>query len=145
MPGFAELFSGVNFSATISRYCARQGWQVAGLNDRRAVLKFTMDSGREQTLYVIRYDTTLEFSVPSMFGFDSDDDIPHFLSTLLLKRSRERKVGFWCIETIDGRQVYSCMHNAEIQLIDADYFALVVRGLIWECDEFEAEVTRLLA
>ncbi len=141
---FEALFSGVNFATTIKKYCAASGWKIADLNNGRAVLRFSMSSGRDQTLYIIRYESTLEFSVPSMAAFDSEDDIPHFLSTLLLKRSSEKKIGFWCIEIIGGKHVYSCMHNAEMQLIDSSYFAKVVRALINECDDFEKTLIRIL-
>ncbi len=142
--GFEALFSGVNFADTIKKYCAANGWKIADLNNERAILRFSMSSGRNQTLYIIRYDSTLEFSVSSMAAFDSEDDIPHFLSTLLLKRSAEKKIGFWCIEKIGGKHVYSCMHNAEMQLIDSNYFAKVVRALINECDDFEGTLIQIL-
>lgn len=143
--GLEALFSSVNFVSTIQKYCAANGWKIANLNNGRAILRFNMSSGRTQTLYIIRYDTTLEFSVPSGAQFNSEDSIPHFLSTILLKRSSEKKIGFWCIEQIEGAHVYSCMHNAEMQLIDSNYFAHVVMALIKECDEFEEILLRLLS
>ncbi len=142
--GLEALFSGTNFANTIKKYCGANGWKIADLNSERAILRFSMSSGRDQTLYIVRYQSTLEFSVPSMAQFDSDDNIPHFLSTLLLKRSSENKFGFWCIEQIGGKQVYSYMHNAEMQLIDSGYFANVVRALVTECDDFEGILIRWL-
>jgi hypothetical protein len=135
--GLAALFSGVNFSGTIRKYRNANDWTIADLDNKRAVLQFRMASGGRQTLYIIRFESTLEFSVPSMAAFDSEDSIPHYLSTLLLKRSAQSKIGFWCIEKINSRHVYSCMHNAEMDLIDSNYFAKVVRALINECDVFE--------
>jgi hypothetical protein len=142
--GLESLFSGVNFSGTIKKYCSANGWKIAELNDKRAILRFGMESGRSQVLFIIRYESTLEFSVPSMAAFDSEDQIPHYLSTLLLKRSSENKYGFWCIEQIGGKHVYSCMHNAEMQLIDSNYFATVVRALLKECDDFEGILMKML-
>lgn len=141
----ASLFSGVNFGSTIKKYCAAQGWKIADLNSERAILRFAMESGRDQTLFIIRYESTLEFSVPSMAAFESEENMPHFLSTLLMKRSSEKKIGFWCIERIGDKSVYSYMHNAEMQLIDSDYFAKVVRALITECDDFEGVLIQLLS
>jgi hypothetical protein len=141
----ASLFSGVNFANTIKKYCAAQGWKIADLNSDRAILRFGMESGRDQTLFIIRYESTLEFSVPSMAAFESEENMPHFLSTLLMKRSSEKKIGFWCIERIGDKSVYSYMHNAEMQLIDSDYFAKVVRALITECDDFEGVLIQLLS
>lgn len=142
---FENLFSGVNFATTIQRYCDAIGWKVADLNNQRAMLRFNMDSGREQTLFILRYESTVEFSVPSVAAFDSDQNIPHVLSTLLLQRNAERKVGFWCIEKISGKYVYSCMHNAELQLLNEAYFAAVVRALVMECDDFEGTLSRILS
>lgn len=142
--GFAELFSGPNFQRTVTQYCAQLGWRPADLNNDRAILRFNMNSGRTQSLYIIRYDTTLEFSVPSLVRFANENAIPHYFSTLLLQRSAERKVGFWCIEQISGEYVYSCMHNAELQLLDATYFSKVVTALVKECDEFETMIANMV-
>jgi hypothetical protein len=144
MSGFAALFSGLNFQGTIRRYCDQIGWRIADINDKRALLKFTMNSGRTQSLWIVRYDTTLEFSVPSMAQFDSEERIPHYLSTVLLKRSAQNKIGFWCIEQIGGRFVFSCMHNAEMSLINVEYFQKVVSALITECDTFEGILIEML-
>ncbi len=142
---FENLFSGVNFATTVQRYCDGIGWKIADLNSKRAMLRFNMDSGRQQTLFILRYESTLEFSVPSVLAFDSDADIPHVLSTLLLQRNAERKIGFWCLEQINNKHVYSCMHNAELQLLNQDYFAAVVRALITECDDFEGVFFKMIS
>lgn len=142
--GFAELFSGPNFQRTVSQYCAHRGWRVADLNNERAILRFNMNSGRTQSLFILRYDTTLEFSVQSIARFPNENAIPHYFSTLLLQRSAERKVGFWCIEKIGGEYIYSCMHNAELQLLDAPYFCDVVWALVTECDEFETMLVNMV-
>ncbi len=76
----------------------------------------------------MRYDSTREFSVPSALCFDNTDKIPHFISTLLLTRSREKKVGFWCIEEIGDGQTDSCVHNVELALLNNPYFSTVVRA-----------------
>jgi hypothetical protein len=142
--GLARLFAGANFRSTIQRYCDEWGWRLSDLDNSTAVLQFSMDSGRTQTLYIIKYESTLEFSVPSALEFDSVDEVPHYISTLLLKRSSERKIGFWCIEEIGGKQVFSCMHNAEMELIDGRYFGAVTQALITECDELEGVVLDML-
>ena len=144
MSSLASLFQGVNFQHTIRRYCDQIGWRVRELSDNKAVLGFNMKSGRTQTLYILSYETTLEFSVPSGLSFDADDDIPHVLSTLLLKRNAEAKIGFWCIEQIGSKYVYSCMHNAEMSLLDTDYFGRIVVRLVEECDDFEGVLLRMI-
>jgi hypothetical protein len=96
-----------------------------------------MKSGCTQTIFILRYDTTLEFSCPSGLKFDSFNYIPHQLSSFLLKENSKYKIGFWCVEEIGGRLVFSIMHNAEISLIDLSYFVDIVTTLIDKCDEFE--------
>lgn len=137
MSDLSALFSGARFQSTIQSYCDQNGWIIADINDRRAILRFNMESGRSQSLFIIRYDSTLEFSVPSMAAFPDENAVPHYFSTLLLKRNCEMKIGFWCIEEIGGQHVFSHMHNAEIRLMDSSYFASVVRALLTECDDFE--------
>lgn len=132
-----DLFSSNNFQSTLIGYCSQIGWRIADINSNKAVIKFNMNSGSTQTVFILRYDTTLEFSCPSGLKFDSFDYIPHQLSSYLLKESSKYKTGFWCLEEIGGRQVFSIMHNAEISLLDINYFIKIVQTLINNCDEFE--------
>ena len=145
MSRFSSLFSGLNFRNTIQKYASHHSWRVAEVDNDHALLRFSMQSGRTQILYIMRYDLTLEFSVPSLVNFDSENEIPHYLSTLLLQRNTEKKYGFWCIEKVGGKFVYSYMHNAEIQLIDVEYFGKVVRALLNECDDFEGSILKMLS
>lgn len=132
-----DLFSSSNFRSTIIRYCSQAGWNIADINSNRAMIRFSMASGSTQTVFILRYNTTLEFSCPSGLKFPGFDYIPHQLSSYLLKENSQFKMGFWCIEEIGGKQVFSIMHNAEIDLMDLNYFVNVVRVLIKQCDAFE--------
>jgi hypothetical protein len=140
-----DLFSSSNFRSTIQRYCNQLGWSINDINNSRAILKFSADSGNSQTLFIIRYDNTLEFSVPSGLKFYSLEDVPGWMSTMLLSRNSQFKLGFWCIEKISNQQVFSMMHNAEISLINVDYFRQVVLKLVNDCDEFEGSISRVLS
>lgn len=139
-----DLFSSANFRSTIQRYCNQLEWRISDINDRRAILKFDSNSGNTQTLFIIRYDNTLEFSVPSGIKFSDIEDVPGWMSTMLLGRNTEYKVGFWCLENIDNKKVFSIMHNAEISLINAEYFRNVVLRLVNECDNFEQAVAQAI-
>jgi hypothetical protein len=132
-----SLFSGISFKSAIQNCSAQNGWTIAEITDDAAKLRFGMSSGRLQILYILKFENTLEFSVPSAVMLDSEEEFPGVLSAKLLRRSAEQKVGFWCIERISGKYAYSYMHNAEMQQIDAAYFARIVRTLIKECDDFE--------
>jgi hypothetical protein len=54
-----DLFSDRNFQSTIREYCNQSGWVISNLNSRRAILKFTANSGTTQTVFIIRHDDTL--------------------------------------------------------------------------------------
>jgi hypothetical protein len=85
----------------------------------------------------MRHDSTVEFSVPSFIVYSSEEEIPDALSTLLLRRNAQKKIGFWCINQMQGKFVYTCMHNAELKLLDSLYFAVIIQSLIEECDNIE--------
>jgi len=87
-----------NFTDAIQE-CARQsGWAVASIDDKHAVFQFSMESGREQVLYVYKYGSVLEFSVPSLARFDFGSEIPDQLSTSLLIRNSQKKSAFGALK-----------------------------------------------
>jgi len=139
-----DLFSNNNYQSTIRRYCSQLGWSISDLNDTRTIIKFSMESGTTQTAFIIRYDTTLEFSCPSGLKFDSRDEVPTWLSTLMLCENATYKIGFWAIETIGGRQVLSMMHNAEISLLDVSYFQKVIMQMVNKCEQLEQSVSKAM-
>lgn len=139
-----DIFSSFKFRSTIEGYCRNLEWNIYSIDNKTAVIKFNMESGSTQTVFIIKYDTTLEFSCPSGLKFDEIDDIPHYLSTLLLSQNAQYKFGFWCIENIGDKKVFSMIHNAEMSLIDVDYFRRVVTTLILKCDEFEHNIEDLI-
>ena len=80
----------------------------------------------------------------SSLKFDDTDDIPHSLSTWLLISNARYKFGFWCIEKIEDKQVFSIIHNAEMSLIDINYFCKIVDRLVQECDKFEQTIANIM-
>ncbi len=132
------------FHSLIQQFCDLQGWVPDSLDEKYAVLRFNMQSGRSKTLYIINYSPVVELSVPSLAVFDAEDKIPHYLSTILLKRGALRKIGYWCIVEIEGKQVYAVMHNADLPHLDAETFGDLVRALVSECDDFEETLVKML-
>lgn len=139
-----DLFSNNNYQSTIRRYCGQLGWGISDINDTRTIIKFSMESGTTQTAFIIRYDSTLEFSCPSGLKFDSRDEVPNWLSTLMLCENATYKIGFWAIETISSRQVLSMMHNAEISLLDVNYFQKVIMQMVNKCEQLEQSVSKAM-
>ena len=139
-----DLLSSFKFRSTIQNFCQTVGWDLYSIDDTRAILRFSMDSGSTQTVFILKYYSTLEFSCPSSLKFDDTDDIPHSLSTWLLISNARYKFGFWCIEKIEDKQVFSIIHNAEMSLIDINYFCKIVDRLAQECDKFEQTIANIM-
>lgn len=139
-----DIFSSFKFRSTIEGYCRDIGWNISSIDNQIAVIRFDMESGSTQTLLIVKYDSTLEFSCPSGLKFDDIDDIPHNLSTFLLGKNAEYKLGFWALQKIGGKQTFSIIHNAEMSLIDVNYFRKLLIMLVEKCDEFEQNIETLI-
>jgi 8-oxo-dGTP pyrophosphatase MutT (NUDIX family) len=125
---------GEYFKRAIKIYCEEYKWKLLESNLDHAELEVVMADGQNKRLHVTRHESTVEFSVPSPIVFKSEDDFPHAFSTILLRRNARKKIGFWCIDRTHNKFVYSCIYNAELKLLDNRYFAVIVDGLIKECD-----------
>jgi 8-oxo-dGTP pyrophosphatase MutT (NUDIX family) len=128
---------GQYFKRAIKTFCEEHKWKLLEVDEDRAELEFGTSKGRHKQFHIERHDSTVEFSVPSFMSFKEEDEIPDTLSTLLLRRNSQKKIGFWCIDHIQGKFVYSCMHNAELKLLHSQYFAAIIEGLIEECAAIE--------
>lgn len=139
------LFAGVNFRQAVQKCCEQIGWQIADLNENRALLRFETGIGRAQNLFILRYDSTLEFLAPSALRFETEDQISNYLLIMLLRRNTENKIGFWCIKALDGKPTYTYMHNADLSRIeDVEYFADVAQFLVRECEEVEEMASKII-
>jgi len=137
MPSLKKLFTAENFQTTIQNYCDQIGWSVAGMNQDQAILVFEMESGREQIVSIIRYEQILEFTVPTMIESETEEDIPHELSTILMKRNAGMSFGFWAIKQINDKFTFCIMHNLPFEFITVDYFKTVTDALYSQCEELE--------
>jgi hypothetical protein len=140
-----DLFSAYNFHKIIQEYCEQLDWDANQINNTTNTLQFRANSGNTQTVFILLYNQTIEFSVPSGLKFPNLDSIPGSFSTLLLTLNSKDRVGFWFIEELDNKQVFSVMHNAELSLIDLEYFHLVVSTLVQKCDQVEQIVMKALS
>ncbi len=128
------------FERRVLGWTTANGWVLDDLNPKRAVIRFDLPSGRTQTLYAIDLGPVVELSVPSVFVFDSIDQVPPDLAVTCLRRNAKNTVGFWCLEQIEGKQVFSCMWNLPHRLLDDRTFGEVVRELVVVCDNLESAV-----
>lgn len=125
------------FAKFINRMCAAFNWKTREFDNEHAVIEFTVDQLRSQTLFIFCYDDDLEFSVPSFAAFDSMEKVPHYISTSLMQINAKSKIGFWCVELIGEKLVYTYMHNARMSLTDEAAFKDIITTLIQRVDDFE--------
>lgn len=136
--------SGADFITLIRETAETMQWSLDEVNETGAVLHFPMPSGRTQVLRILRFDGTLEFSVQSMAVFESEENVPHYLSTVLLKVNARHKLGFWCIQEIESKLVFSVMHNAELEHLERQYLVNIIGVLTEQCDQFEGTLIKIL-
>ena len=128
---------GEYFKKVIENYCEDYQWNLLEVNEDRAEILFDMPAGDQKSVCISRHDSTVEFAVPSFIVLKAEDNKLDAFSTTLLRRNSQKKVGFWCIDQIKGALAYCCMHNAELKLLDSNYFAAIVVSLTEECDAIE--------
>lgn len=133
----------LEFIPFITRMCTAQNWAIREVDNEHAVIEFSVENARTQTLFVFSFDDFLEFSVPSFAAFDSPENIPHILSTSLLQINAKTRIGFWCIEKIGEKNVFTFMHNASPPQINEAQFREIVTTLIQRVDEFENLLVRM--
>jgi hypothetical protein len=133
------------FSGFITRMCKANNWNTRELDNEHAVVEFTLDQTRSQTLFVFGFDEELEFSVPSFAAFESLDKVPHFISSTLLQVNAKTKIGFWCLEQIGDKMVFTYMHNTNMKRVDEKLFNEIVTTLIQRVDEFENLLVKMSA
>ncbi len=131
------------FMPFLTRMCAAHNWVIREVDNEHAVIEFSVDKTRTQTLFIFSFDDYLEFSVPSFAAFDSPENIPHILSTSLLQINAKTKIGFWCVEKIGEKSVFTFMHNASLAQLDETLFGEIVTTLIQRVDEFENLLVRM--
>ncbi len=131
------------FMPFLTRMCSAHNWVIREIDDEHAVIEFSVDKTRTQTLFIFSFEDYLEFSVPSFAAFDAPENIPHILSTSLLQINAKTKIGFWCVEKIGEKSVFTFMHNASLAQLNETLFGEIVTTLIQRVEEFENLLMRM--
>jgi hypothetical protein len=138
-------FGGSKFKSQVQNYCSSAGWKVSEADNEHAVVKFDMPSGRTQSVLITQNnDENMSFLVVSMFKFDTEDKVPHFLSTILMKRNTAIMIGKWGINVVGETHVYTVGHSLDMNLTNADQFKKVVLILVKECDDLESVLMKVI-
>jgi hypothetical protein len=139
------LFGGSPFKTQVQDYCTKAGWKVSEIDNDHAVVKFDMPSGRTQSCLITKNnDENISFLVVSMFKFDSEDKVPHVLSTILMKRNTAIMVGKWGINVVGETHVFTVGHTIDSRLTNPEHFKKTVLIVIKECDDLESVLLKMV-
>lgn len=128
------------FQDMVQSVSSQQAWQVASLSDGAAELHIETYPGNIRVCHIVNRLGTVSFFAPTNLSFDSLNEVPHQMSTLLLSRNDSRAIGFWCLEELAEKHTFTCMHMAKIQYMDADDLSKIVVNIVSECDSFEQSI-----
>jgi 8-oxo-dGTP pyrophosphatase MutT (NUDIX family) len=135
--------NGEYFKRAVKTFCEDHQLELSEIDEDYCELEFVMPSKRKKSLHLTRYDSTVEFSAPSSTLFHMEEELRGRFSTTLLQRNAQKKIGFWCIDRIQGKLLYSYMHNVELQLLDSQQFFNIVSGLVAESEAIEELTTEM--
>lgn len=129
------------FKALIERLVRDNGWAAPELHDDEAVIDYELEGGALYSLFFNLQEDVVEIAVPSEALFDTNDDIPHDASTMLLRRNMHTDAGFWGLEEFDDRLCYTLVHVELLESLeesDSAELADLITALVEECDEVNA-------
>jgi hypothetical protein len=128
------------FRTLIESITSEMDWEISEIDDESAVIELDAESGSEMTLYASSDEETVEFDVPSLAVMEKESDIQGNVSTFLLKRNADLRVGAWVLEEVDDGWCYSVMYNEDLEVLQKMAKDGIISNLITiveECDRFD--------
>jgi hypothetical protein len=106
----------VDFMSDVRQVASNAGITLDGVKSggASAVFRFSHDGGgsSRQTVYVIPFGDTWEFSCLSVINAADPEDLPKGVLLAALKDSATNRRGFWCVQKESSGQNYlESMHN----------------------------------
>jgi hypothetical protein len=130
------------FQDLLTNFSRKLDWNALRIDAETAEFDLEAESEEIHTLLVTLHDDELvEFDVPSSAVFESEDEVPGQISTLLLKRNMQLPVGAWALEEFTEDWAYSFIWTtslADLEKMPPDELAENIASMIEEVDEFDA-------
>ena len=126
------------FKALIERLVRDNGWTASELHDDEAVIDYELEGGALYSLFFTLQDDVVEIAVPSEAVFETDAEIPHEASTMLLRRNMHTDAGFCGLEEFDDQLCYTLIHVELLESLeesDSPELDDLITALVEECDE----------
>lgn len=126
------------FKDRVVEAATNKGWEIISLGDDSALIKVPVYEGQKQICYLTLLHDTVKFYGTTQLTYDSPDDVPHRLSTHLLSDNDTRLLGSWCLEEIDGKHTFTCIHEEKLNAMQYKNFVSSVLRVV----EGSAEIDR---
>lgn len=126
------------FKTLIEHLVRDNGWVKSELNEDEAVIEYELEGGSVYSLFFSLQEDVVEIALPSEAVFESEDEIPHEASTMLLRRNMRTEAGFWGLEEFDNQLCYTLIHVEMLDSLEESSsaeLAELITALVEECDE----------
>jgi hypothetical protein len=123
--------------SAIREYCNTLNWSCEVKGDGVLSTEVPGENGVIKTVWVVAGSEVVEISVQSGFAVDEDDDFPGIISTMMLNLNSKMDYGFWCLESLGGKQIASIMHNQAPEDLDKNTFRTIATKLVSACAGLE--------
>jgi len=131
----------MDFVDFISSKANQSGWKITKvISESLVMLTFDADHGKEN-VYIkpcgkdANGNTVLEFS-SSGIPLADDISVNETIGLELLRRNGAMLSGYWGIESVSGKEVFSVFASQIAQTMDKDEFEAAVRGILNEIARF---------
>ena len=135
----------MSFESRIRRVASEASLNIAKANETFGLLKFNMESGNVQPVYVVPFDEVWEFSTQSALDTDDIFKFPSGILAWVLFRNSKSKRAYWCIESIQDKYYLSAMTNIPDISITPAEFSRTCRALVAEVEQLELALAKLLS
>jgi hypothetical protein len=130
-----------SFQEAVEDACDAAEWEIDEIDDLQACIKYVASSGALFAVQVVCAEARLLFILSSKYSYDSEDDVPHPISTTLLLQNSGPRIGWWCMNRQDdGQCTFMLTHEEPFQDLDVSRFIKIIQHLAAELDEFETAI-----
>jgi hypothetical protein len=129
------------FQELLTAFSKQLNWNTLRIDNETAEFDLEAESEEIHTLLVtLHEDDLVEFDIPSSAVFDTENEVPGDISTLLLKRNMHLPVGAWALEEFTEDLAYSLIWTttlANLERISAEEMTENITWMVEEVDEFD--------
>lgn len=126
---------GEYFKYAIRTFCDENQMNLLEGDENQVEVIYGAEAKDGRRIHITRRDSTIKLSVSSSLA--ESEDPASDIATILLRLNSQNKIGFWGMEQVKDKVIYSLASSAQLKLLDSRQFAEIIDGLIKECDALD--------